>query len=53
MLSNILKHSRATRVNIAVNYSIDNKFVLQVEDNGVGFDVGKSGTLSFPPVVLA
>ena len=41
MLNNILKHSRATRVNIAVNYSIDNKFVLQVEDNGVGFDVDK------------
>jgi two-component system NarL family sensor kinase len=41
MLNNILKHSRATRVNIAVNYSIDNKFVLQVEDNGVGFDVEK------------
>jgi two-component system NarL family sensor kinase len=41
MLNNILKHSKATRVNIAVNYSIDNKFVLQVEDNGVGFDVEK------------
>jgi signal transduction histidine kinase len=41
MLNNILKHSKATRVNIAVNYSIDNKFVLQVEDNGVGFDVDK------------
>jgi two-component system NarL family sensor kinase len=41
MLNNILKHSRATRVNIAINYSIDNKFVLQVEDNGVGFDVEK------------
>lgn len=42
MLNNILKHSRATKVNIAVNYSIDNKFVLQVEDNGVGFDVEKT-----------
>ena len=41
MLNNILKHSKATRVNIAVNYSIDNKFVLQVEDNGIGFDVEK------------
>jgi two-component system NarL family sensor kinase len=41
MLNNILKHSKATRVIIAVNYSIDNKFVLQVEDNGVGFDVDK------------
>jgi two-component system NarL family sensor kinase len=41
MMNNILKHSRATHVNIAVNYSIDNKFVLKVEDNGIGFDVGK------------
>jgi signal transduction histidine kinase len=41
MMNNILKHSRATHVNIAVNYSIDNKFVLKVEDNGVGFDVGR------------
>jgi len=44
MLNNILKHSKATRVNIAVNYSIDNKFVLKVEDNGVGFDVEKKRT---------
>lgn len=41
MLNNILKHSKATKVNIAINYSIDNKFVLQVEDNGVGFDIEK------------
>ncbi|HEY4287751.1 MAG TPA: sensor histidine kinase [Puia sp.] len=44
MMNNILKHSRATHVNIAVNYSIDNKFVLKVEDNGVGFDVTKKRT---------
>jgi signal transduction histidine kinase len=44
MMNNILKHSKATRVNIAVNYSIDNKFVLKVEDNGVGFDVTKKRT---------
>jgi two-component system NarL family sensor kinase len=44
MLNNILKHSQATRVNIAVNYSIDNKFVLKVEDNGVGFDIEKKRT---------
>ena len=41
MLNNILKHAKASRIIIAVNYSIDNKFVLQVEDNGVGFDVDK------------
>jgi two-component system NarL family sensor kinase len=44
MMNNILKHSKASRVNIAVNYSIDNKFVLKVEDNGVGFDVEKKKT---------
>jgi signal transduction histidine kinase len=41
MINNILKHSKATHVNIAVNYSIDDKFVLRVEDNGVGFDPDK------------
>jgi len=44
MMNNILKHSKATHVNIAVNYSIDNKFVLKVEDNGVGFDIEKKRT---------
>src|SRR5882757_3850241 len=44
MINNILKHSKATQVNIAVNYSIDNKFVLKVEDNGEGFDVDKKRT---------
>jgi signal transduction histidine kinase len=44
MLNNILKHAKATRIIIAVNYSIDNKFVLKVEDNGVGFDTDKKRT---------
>jgi two-component system, NarL family, sensor kinase len=44
MINNILKHSKATHVDVAVNYSIDNKFVLKVEDNGVGFDVDKKRT---------
>ena len=44
MVNNILKHSKATHVNIAVNYSIDNKFVLKVEDNGIGFDIEKKRT---------
>ena len=44
MLNNILKHSQATQVNIAVIYSIDNKFVLKVEDNGIGFDTEKKRT---------
>src|SRR5260221_350635 len=44
MMNNILKHSKASRVNISVNYSIDNKFVLKVEDNGIGFDIAKKRT---------
>src|SRR5579871_5398006 len=44
MMNNILKHSHATQVNIVINYSIDNKFVLKVEDNGVGFDIEKKRT---------
>lgn len=44
MLNNILKHSKATRVNISINYLIDNKFVLKVDDNGVGFDIEKKRT---------
>jgi two-component system, NarL family, sensor kinase len=46
MINNILKHAKATRIIIAVNYSIDNKFVLKVEDNGVGFDTGKKQATS-------
>ena len=41
MLNNILKHSKATTINVAVIYSMDDKFVLKVADNGVGFDPGK------------
>jgi len=44
MLNNILKHSKATRIIVAVIYSMDDKFVLQVEDNGVGFDPAKKQT---------
>ena len=44
MVNNILKHSKATHVNVAVNYSIDNKFVLKAEDDGIGFDVDKKRT---------
>ncbi len=44
MLNNILKHSKATKINVEVIYSTDDKFVLKVEDNGVGFDLGKKQT---------
>jgi signal transduction histidine kinase len=39
MMNNILKHSKATRVNVSIIYSVDYKFVLRIEDNGVGFNV--------------
>jgi len=39
-LTNIAKHANATEVNIAINI-IDNKFILKIMDNGVGFDEKK------------
>jgi signal transduction histidine kinase len=39
IMNNILKHSKAVHVRVSVNYSADNKFVLVVEDDGVGFDM--------------
>ena len=36
-LSNVIRHSRATRVNASLQ-SRENKVVLRVEDNGVGFN---------------
>ncbi len=39
MLNNILKHSQATRVEIAINFTADHQFILRLADNGVGFDV--------------
>ena len=41
MINNILKHSKATHVNISIIYTEDDKFVLKVEDNGIGFDVNR------------
>lgn len=39
MLNNILKHSQATQVEIAINFTDDNQFILKLADNGVGFDI--------------
>lgn len=39
MLNNILKHSKAKLVNVSLSYLDDDTFVLEVEDNGVGFNV--------------
>lgn len=39
MLNNILKHSQATQVNVSLEFSEDNRFMLTLADNGIGFDV--------------
>ncbi|NII24906.1 sensor histidine kinase [Pseudoflavitalea sp. X16] len=39
MLNNILKHSQAAKVAVSLLFSEDNRFVLTLADNGVGFDV--------------
>jgi two-component system, NarL family, sensor kinase len=39
IMNNILKHARATRVRVSLNYRQDHKFVMDIEDDGVGFDV--------------
>jgi two-component system NarL family sensor kinase len=41
MLNNILKHSRAKQVIVSVTYLDDNTFALEVEDNGIGFNVAE------------
>jgi two-component system NarL family sensor kinase len=38
MINNIFKHAQATKINVAVIYTTDDKFVLKVRDNGIGFD---------------
>ncbi|WEK37276.1 MAG: ATP-binding protein [Candidatus Pseudobacter hemicellulosilyticus] len=39
MLNNTLKHAQATRITIALTYTEDDKFILTLADNGVGFDM--------------
>lgn len=41
MMNNVLKHSKATEVQVSVDYSEDMRFRLRVRDNGVGFDKEK------------
>lgn len=41
MLHNILKHSKATKISVCVNYSEDEVFTLKIEDNGIGFDLAE------------
>lgn len=39
MLNNALKHAKATTINVTLNYTNDNNFVLVIEDDGIGFNV--------------
>ena len=39
ILNNTLKHSKATKVNVFMNYTADHNFILKVEDDGVGFNL--------------
>lgn len=39
-MNNILKHAKATHVDVNLNY-LDNIFVLEIRDNGVGFNVSE------------
>jgi signal transduction histidine kinase len=39
MMNNIIKHSKATHVNVSLFYSGNDIFVMTIRDDGVGFDV--------------
>jgi signal transduction histidine kinase len=39
ILNNILKHSKASLVRVKISYVPDDNFALEVEDDGIGFDV--------------
>ncbi len=41
MMNNIIKHSKADMVNVALIYSGNDTFVMTIQDDGVGFDVQK------------
>jgi len=48
ILNNVLKHSKATHINVGITYDSDDTFVMEVEDNGVGFATdGKGSPSSF------
>jgi signal transduction histidine kinase len=41
LLNNTLKHAKATRIDISINFTNNKRFILQMEDNGIGFDVNE------------
>jgi signal transduction histidine kinase len=40
-INNILKHSKATRVDVLISVSDDNRFEMMIRDNGTGFNVAE------------
>jgi len=40
-INNILKHAKATQVEVSLAYTDDNKFIMKIADNGIGFDVAE------------
>ena len=40
-INNILKHSKATRVDVAISVSDKSLFLMKIRDNGVGFNVSE------------
>lgn len=43
-LSNIVKHSRATKVSVQLDYRPDECLQVSVQDDGIGFDFGEIGS---------
>ncbi len=39
MMNNIIKHSKATHVMVIIVYSGNDTFVMNIQDDGVGFDL--------------
>ena len=48
ILNNVLKHSKAKNIYVMISYNSTDTFVMEVEDNGVGFNTdGKGSPMSF------
>jgi signal transduction histidine kinase len=44
-LSNICRHSSATRVRLAVAFDANDELLIELEDNGLGFDLTRQGRI--------
>lgn len=41
LVNNILKHAKASELNIAMDYTSEDLFVFKIKDDGVGFNIGE------------